>query len=542
MRPARFPIGMIFSICIIWNIPGCHSKGRSNNQDNDIDICAEKHICDDYAVCRRVPAHYVCACGGNKKSVKPKPCLDGCDKKYTCGNTTGCDLRIIGHVCICKGNEKLGNTQDCIRPPCPSEQMHIKDHKCDKGDDNQNEETANYPYCFILTLASGINKNCQNYSNSDSQTSLLNIAEFVSNMSHGESKWFDMNSNQRLKTMTLLLSSLESTVMLTAMQLNTTDYNLTATNIDVQIQILQTIDGATTLSDDENKMEFHWKKYSHEFAAVSFITCSKMEMLMGDSSLEMNSKKYGTEYLWLNSKVLIATVTSSKQTQQNTTFTIKNKMVDEVDDYTVCVYWNTHINAWSTSGCFKLSSNQSYTVCRCTHFSSFAVLVALYKVEGPALTTITYIGIITSLVCLTIAIVTFTMCRAIHSTRTTIHTHLCLCLLVAQLLFLVGISATTNKAVCAAIAGILHYLFLACFLWMLLEGIQLYLMVVKVFWVQSLRGKYTQPIAYGIPALIVIISAAANPSGYGTREYCWLSMEKGFRWSFVGPLCAICLP
>ncbi|GCC18364.1 hypothetical protein chiPu_0020779 [Chiloscyllium punctatum] len=380
------------------------------------DICGEKRICGDYGVCRRVPAHYICVCGGNKKSVKPKPCLDGCAKKYTCGNTTGCDLRTIGHVCICKENEKLGNTQDCISLPCPSDQ------ECDQDDDNQSEETTNNPYCSILTFASGINMNCQNHSNSKSQTSLPDIAEFVSNMSHRESKWFDMNSNQRLKTVTRLLSSLESTVMLTAIQLNTTDYNLTTNNMDVQIQILQTIDGAMTLSDDGNEMEFHWKKYSHEFAAVSFITCSKMEILMGDSGLEMNSKKYGTEYLQLYSKVLIATVTSSKQTQQNTTFTIKNK-----------------------------------------------------------------------------------------------------------------------KAVCAAIAGILHYLFLACFLWMLLEGVQLYLMVVKVFWVQSLRGKYTQPIAYGIPALIVIISAATNPRGYGTREYCWLSMEKGFRWSFVGPLCAICL-
>ncbi|XP_060711186.1 adhesion G protein-coupled receptor E3-like [Hemiscyllium ocellatum] len=542
MRPTRFPIVMIFSICIIWNIPGCHSNGRSNNWDNDIDICSEKHICGKYGVCQRMPNHYACVCSGKKTSVEPKPCLDGCDKKYTCGNTTECDLRLIGHVCICKENERLGNTQDCIRLPCLSEQMHIKDHECDKDDDIQNEETTNNPYCSFLTFASGINKNCQNYKNSNiSQNSLLDIAEFVSNMSHRESEWFDMNSNQRLKTVTLLFSLLESTVILTVMKLNTTDYKMATTNMDVQIQILQTTDGATTLSDDGDEMDFQWKKYSHDFAAVSFITCSKMEMLVGDSGLEMSNKKYGTEYLQLNSKVLIATVTSSKQTQQIITFTIMNKEVDDVDDYTVCVYWNTHINAWSTSGCFKLLSNESHTLCRCTHISSFAVLVALYKVEGPGLTTITYLGIITSLVCLAIAIVTFTMCRAIHSTRTTIHTHLCLCLFMAQLLFLIGISATTNKAVCAAVAGILHYFFLACFLWMFLEGIQLYLMVVKVFWVQSLRGKYTQPIAYGIPALIVIISAATNPSGYGTREYCWLSMEKGFRWSFVGTLCAICL-
>lgn len=61
-----------------------------------------------------------------------------------------------------------------------------------------------------------------------------------------------------------------------------------------------------------------------------------------------------------------------------------------------------------------------------------------------------------------------------------IHSNLCLCLLLAELVFVIGIDRTANKAVCRAVAVALHYFFLAAFCWMLLEGYQLHLMLVQV--------------------------------------------------------------
>ncbi|KAG6920538.1 adhesion G protein-coupled receptor E2 [Chelydra serpentina] len=49
------------------------------------------------------------------------------------------------------------------------------------------------------------------------------------------------------------------------------------------------------------------------------------------------------------------------------------------------------------------------------------------------------------------------------------------------------------------------------------------------------------PFGYGFPALVVAISAAVNPEGYGTSKHCWLSLERGFRWGFLGPVCALIL-
>ena len=42
-------------------------------------------------------------------------------------------------------------------------------------------------------------------------------------------------------------------------------------------------------------------------------------------------------------------------------------------------------------------------------------------------------------------------------------------------------SLSCTQAVCSAIAVLLHYLFLVVFMWMLMEGVVLYVALVKVF-------------------------------------------------------------
>ncbi|XP_067877068.1 adhesion G protein-coupled receptor E2-like isoform X2 [Heterodontus francisci] len=520
MKTAQLPPLLIFCICLIWSQPGIHSSGQQHgHKNNSFNYCAERKICGDNGYCRQKPGGFSCIClEENKEFKNPKP---------------------------------------CIEVNCPSKQKNMNSAKCSQTQVMDQEPSAerdnNTFYCSIFDWVAGINYNCHNYkdNNSVSEPSLMKVSHKFNLMIQDISEWETMEKDERQKAAILLLDCMESSAEMVAASMNNHKCNLTTTYLDVQIQVLQdsniTTNGTVVLLAKENEMDFHWEtkksRPNSDFAAVSFIAYTQMESILDADDLEMENKKYGTEYLQLNSDVLTATITSNNQSLQNVTFSIKNKEVDDVEDYTVCVHLHgtDSKNVWSTSGCSKMSSNRTHTVCNCKHLSSFAVLVALYKVEGPALTTITYIGIIISLACLLIAIITFIMCRAIQSTRTTIHTHLCLCLFVAELLFLIGISATGNRAVCGVIAGILHYLFLACFMWMLLEGVQLYLMVVKVFLTQTLRGKYTYPVAYGIPAIILFMSAAINPKGYGTREHCWLTIKKGFLWSFVGPMCVICL-
>ena len=75
---------------------------------------------------------------------------------------------------------------------------------------------------------------------------------------------------------------------------------------------------------------------------------------------------------------------------------------------------------------------------------------------------------------------------------------------------------------CSIIAGVLHYLYLAAFTWMLLEGLHLFLTVrnLKVANYTStgkFKKKFMYPFGYGIPALIVAVSAVIGPQNYGTH-------------------------
>lgn len=72
------------------------------------------------------------------------------------------------------------------------------------------------------------------------------------------------------------------------------------------------------------------------------------------------------------------------------------------------------------------------------------------------------------------------------------------------------------KIACAVFAALLHFFFLAAFTWMFLEGVQLYIMLVEVFESEHSRRRYFYLVGYGVPALIVAVSAAVDYRSYGT--------------------------
>lgn len=79
------------------------------------------------------------------------------------------------------------------------------------------------------------------------------------------------------------------------------------------------------------------------------------------------------------------------------------------------------------------------------------------------------------------------------------------------------------QVLCKVIAGVLHYLYLAAFTWMFLEGLHLFLTVrnLKVANYTSagrFKKRFMYPVGYGVPAVIVAVSAAINPQGYGTAK------------------------
>ena len=79
-------------------------------------------------------------------------------------------------------------------------------------------------------------------------------------------------------------------------------------------------------------------------------------------------------------------------------------------------------------------------------------------------------------------------------------------------------SCSLYQVLCAIIAGVLHYFLLAAFMWMFLEGLQLYVMLIEVFEAEKSRRWYYYAAGYGVPAIIIAISAGVFPKGYGTEN------------------------
>ncbi|XP_063084796.1 putative adhesion G protein-coupled receptor E4P [Cavia porcellus] len=213
-----------------------------------------------------------------------------------------------------------------------------------------------------------------------------------------------------------------------------------------------------------------------------------------------------------------------------------------------CVYWegSEEGGSWSTDGCHPLGGNDSYTLCECHHLSTFAVLMALRPKDDPVLSVVTQVGLSLSVLCLLLAALTFLLCRPIRNTSTTLHLHLAVCLLLAHLLFLSGIQRTEPKTLCSIIAGLLHFLYLATFSWSLLEGLHLFLTVrnlrvANYTSAHRLKKRFMYPLGYGLPAAVVTVCAAAGHQHYGTSTHCWLTVDRGFIWSFLGPVAAIIL-
>ncbi|KPP66608.1 CD97 antigen-like [Scleropages formosus] len=301
--------------------------------------------------------------------------------------------------------------------------------------------------------------------------------------------------------------------------------------------------GSVMLSSEHVKLDTQWETTEgYGFTSICLVSYNHLESSTNNSFHGMSNFSQGMRYK-LVSKVVSAKVSNPNTAHLEKPIFLTFSLLKSKKGSLICVYWDEKLSGggWSEKGCSVSESNGTHTICSCTHLSSFAVLMALYDIEEKfqqQLQMITWVGLSLSLVCLFLCIITFSCFRSIKGTRNTIHLNLCISLFAADFIFLIGITKTESMTGCGIAAALLHFLFLSAFCWMCLEGVQLYRMVVLVFHTE-LKLACMLAAGYGIPIVIVGISAAVNWSGYGTEKYCWLSRKDHFIWSFFGPVCAI---
>nr|XP_046236779.1 adhesion G protein-coupled receptor L3-like isoform X11 [Scatophagus argus] len=399
----------------------------------------------------------------------------------------------------------------------------------------------------------------------DSAARSLNKAmvETVNNLLQPQAQgaWRELSTGEQLRAATMLLDTVEQGAFVLADNLLKTDIVQENTdNIQLEVARMST-DG--TLPDlkfpqtggqgnsihlSANTLKQHGRNGEIRIAFVLYKHIG-VYLSTENASMKLGSEAMATNYsVIVNSPVITAAINKDANKvylSDPVIFTIRHLQQSEENFNPNCSFWSyskkTMTGYWSTQDCRLLGTNRTHTTCSCTHLTNFAVLMAHVDVKNTdpvhdmLLDVITWVGILLSLVCLLISLFTFCFFRGLQSDRNTIHKNLCISLFIAESLFLVGINRGDQPIACAVFAALLHFFFLAAFTWMFLEGVQLYIMLVEVFESEHSRRRYFYLVGYGVPALIVAVSAAVDYRSYGTDRVCWLRLDTYFIWSFIGP-------
>uniref|UniRef100_A0A7N6A631 Adhesion G protein-coupled receptor B1a n=1 Tax=Anabas testudineus TaxID=64144 RepID=A0A7N6A631_ANATE len=179
------------------------------------------------------------------------------------------------------------------------------------------------------------------------------------------------------------------------------------------------------------------------------------------------------------------------------------------------------LGSWSARGCKAVLVDSFRTKCVCDRLSTFAILARL----NPEMVTL----------------MLATGLLYIRSERSVILINFCLSIISSNALILIGQTQTRNKVLCTLIAAFLHFFFLSSFCWVLTEAWQSYMAVTGRLRNRIIRKRFLC-LGWGLPALVVAISVGfTKAKGYGTPSYCWLSLEGGLLYAFVGPAAAVVL-
>ncbi|XP_074836423.1 adhesion G protein-coupled receptor E5 isoform X2 [Carettochelys insculpta] len=535
----------------------------------DIDECREMNrtICGPNANCTNLPGSHICTCSdgyvsssetANFTHASENTCqdIDECRQNATiCGPHASCINTPGSYMCKCKwgfGKSSKDPLKKCTAFTCPPLQDVVP---------------SDLP--FLRGFADRLEARCRNALAQRKMQATQSIEEMLQEFLgklEEQVNLAELNNKsveERHHSATKLMASVEKLLRLPALILPDSTISITSTSgteLGLVIRKAQNqSQEAVTLQQNKTHMQLTWAGAKGQkpegLMLVGLLTYQGLSPVL-EGAARVDTPKWdegGQAQRWgqaprrrsyrVLSQVVSAFVNDPLPQPLNLSvhihFSHPPVPASKTDPQLLCAFWEPTSHHWATHGCSQVDSNGSTTHCHCNHLTSFAVLMAFYELEDETLTVITKVGLVISLLFLLLSIVTFLFCRSVQGTRTTIHLHLCLALFLAHALFLGGINSTSNKVTCSVVAGLLHYFFLAAFCWMCLEGVELYLLVVQVFTPHGLKRHHFLLLGYGVPGLVVGVSAAVHSEGYGTERHCWLSLKRGFLWSFLAPVCCI---
>ncbi|XP_034548777.1 adhesion G protein-coupled receptor E1-like [Notolabrus celidotus] len=540
-----------------YEIPPEHLPTGDSYGCVDINECQTTEVlCDPLSNCINTPGSYLCVCFEGYEATYPS---SPASLSNICKDINEClDPNICGDHGVCVNHP---GSYVC---------------ECDQGYDNKQDPLSVcqdideiFPYNgdfvdtrgLILSRSSG-NVGCNKTLRALSVEKQFNFyvgrrvkSVNVSSTGDGET------AGVILKITELLVSALMG------QDLNQTGKTLKSPSVDLSVKTFgpgSSNSQTSALSANTNTMDINLESLAQNnngSAAVALVVLNGMESLLIHEYFETENM---TE---MYSDVITATLPSVNNTNltEPVNFTITHKKMVPDSGLMTCVYWedkaedtggseggskggeNSKMMRWSVEGCHVSYTNENFTVCSCSHLSTFALIMQIGEPPPvyPFLEWLNRICVIVGLFFFALAIFTFLLCSWNPKVNNTAHLHLCLSLALSHLLLLWNDRYTDHKLACTVMAGLLHFLVVASFVWMVLEALQLHMLVQRLSKVQVIRRDgLPRPllyvIGYGVPFVIVGVSALVYSDGYGATEadVCWLSTRRRFNWALTAPVIA----
>ncbi|XP_072643652.1 adhesion G protein-coupled receptor E1 isoform X1 [Canis lupus baileyi] len=530
----------------------------------DINECLSSGVCQEHAECINTLGSYKCRCQvGFITHNSICEDIDECSQDPSpCGPNSVCTNTLGSYSCSClegfRPNAGGSLNFTCKRIPFKCKEDVIPDNEwvqlCQVGAAVEREHGS---FCTLMNATFNVlDDACENRNTVVSLKST--VESFASVLEQTSTSNFTKEETSALAT--VVLESVKSTTLAAFLK--------PSANVSQTIQTEQLEIESKIIKEEcnEENMTFHFKAKGDEMkigcstieeskstgtTGVAFVSFLGMESFLDESFFQDQQmpSAISQRKVKMNSRVVQGIMTGEKKDgfSDPIIYTLENIEPKQEFERPICVSWDTNVEGgrWTSSGCVVLEASETHTVCSCNQMVNLAIIMAYGELTMDfSLYIISHVGMIISLVCLVLAITTFILCRSIQNHNTYLHLHLCVCLFLAKALFLTGVDKIHNKMGCAIIAGFLHYLYLACFFWMLIEAVMLFLMVrnlkvVNYFSSRHIKMWYLCVFGYGIPGLVVAVSVGVQPQGYGMHNRCWLNTETGFIWSFLGPVCTI---
>ncbi|XP_068130602.1 adhesion G protein-coupled receptor E3-like isoform X2 [Hyperolius riggenbachi] len=527
-------------------------------------VCLISEDCDEpFSTCPCLPGFQISYLKHGKRNVTQCDDINECFQlKHHCGAFTECKNTIGGYYCVCdRGFRKGDDTSLCPsnntgENACTASEL-IKECKSNINWGRYSEycssSTTQHSLCSAIQDARRfLNQSCQlNYisiTEKEAEQQLDHLSDSLSQILTDNHIRDISGQKQRGSLITEFLYYIEKAVLISFISAPR-DQEINNSALSITMKASQSNCNSSFQSllvePNVNSMKVPCKLIPGERDGVIFITYKGFESAFDGNISVTPHVPQEDNLVVVNSKVVSGTITNHARENlpYPVIFTLYHLQPLKPYHKNYCAHWNSTGKGWSDKGCETSQSNEKYTICTCRHLSSFAIIMAPdnYRPikDNFMLRILTHIGLIISLVCLSLSLFTFLLCRSMRSAHTSVLTALCGCLFLAQLLFLVGIDQTRNRVLCAFIAGGLQFFFLCAFCWMSIESFLLFMTIrnlraVNYMTSQSSNLPVMCLLGFGVPSVIVGISAAVHPQEYGTTAHCWLS--HNLIWSFLGPV------